>query len=93
MSRYVKGVSETTRLSNSLVDLHDELKLQRLSTNKNSKELEKLNELTSQTFENKIKSLEGEIKKLQTQSTQWVTNEEPAVKLTTEHILKKLDVL
>ena len=92
MSRYVKGLADITKLTNSLIDVRDEARLQRKVSKKLAKEVTKLNEVAGNAQENKIKNLETELKALKAQ-TKWVDNTESAAKLTPEHLLKKLDIL
>lgn len=91
-SRYVSSISNTKELSQSLRDLEKELGNHRSVIDKNSRELAKVNaEVEAQKLK-EIKKLQEKIRNLETQ-TNWVKNEEPALKINQEHMLKKLDIL
>jgi predicted nucleic acid-binding Zn-ribbon protein len=92
MSRYIKSTSDTRDLSKSLKDLQTEFSTHRNVVEKNNKELSKVNAQIELSTEKEIKLLHEKISKLQTQ-TQWVKNDEPALKVDSQHMLKKLDIL
>lgn len=92
MSRYVKSSTDIKRLNSGLVDLRSEYESFKKVVKRNNHELSKLNESIELSQQSKIDKLEAQIKKLQ-QSTQWVENEEPAVKVREEDLVKKLDIL
>jgi hypothetical protein len=90
-SRYAKGVSDTSKLTKGLIDLNDELKLQRLVIKKNNKQIERQNEIAEKTFVDKVSMLEAEVKALKSQT--WVESDEPALKLSSADVIKKLNIL
>lgn len=92
MGRYVKSISDTRELSKSLKDLEMEFKAHKNVIKKNSLELAKVNHQVEVAKEKEIQALAKKIEKIQN-SIQWVENEEPAVKVNSEHMLKKLDIL
>ena len=92
MGRYVKSISDTRKLNKSLNDLKEEFSYHRLAIEKNSKELSKVNEVAEVERQKEIKQLAEKLKKWETQ-TQWVKNNEPAVNIDSNHMLKKLDIL
>jgi hypothetical protein len=90
-SQYAKGLSDTSKLTSGLIDLNDELKLQRLVIKKNNKAIEKQNEIAEKVFVDKVSSLEAEVKALKSQT--WVETSESAIKLSSNDLIKKLNVL
>ena len=92
MSRYVKAIPETERLTSTLVDINEKLKSHTKETKRNTESLDKLSALSSSTIENKVKTLENEIKQIR-EDSKWVDNSDPAIKLDSKSILRRLDVL
>lgn len=92
MGRYVKSISDTTKLTKSIEDLAKEFSYHKEVVAKNNKELQKLNDEILIQKESEVKKLENTMKRLETQ-TRWVQNSEPALKLTDQYMLKKLDIL
>lgn len=92
MSRYIKSVPETVKLTKGLENLQEEFRAHKQAIQRNNKELAKVNERIELEKEKEIKALQEKLKKLEMQ-TQWVENSEPAVKVTSEYMLKKLDIL
>jgi predicted nucleic acid-binding Zn-ribbon protein len=92
MGRYVKSISDTRDLSKSLRDLELEFKTHRSVVEKNNKEIEKINGQVDKVKEKERIAKAEELDDLQS-SIQWVKNDEPAVKINPEHMLKKLNIL
>ncbi|MBT4791197.1 MAG: hypothetical protein HON90_06470 [Halobacteriovoraceae bacterium] len=92
MSSTIKSVSTTRELSKNLQELQKEFKNYQSVVKKNTKELVKINDEVESNKLKEIKLLEEQIHKLETQ-TQWVQNDEPAIKVSNQHMLKKLDIL
>lgn len=92
MSRYVKSVSDTRKLTKSLQNLTEEFGYHKDAVKNNNKQLEKLNSEIEKAKEKELKLLKQKINELETQ-TRWVKSSEPAVQVTEDYILKKLDVL
>ncbi len=95
MSRYIKSGQDTRELRKTIDELEKGFKYHNEVVQKNTKELAKVNAEIEAQKEAKIKAMEAKIKKLEMEvhyGTQWVKNEEPALKDST-YMLKKLDVL
>lgn len=92
MSRYVKSVSDTAKLTKSLNELKDRFSYHQKVVEKNNKELQKINNEFDEMRQKEIQELEEKMKKLENQS-RWVQESEPAVKVTDEYLLKKLNIL
>ena len=92
MSRYVKSVSDTAKLTKSLNELKDRFSYHQKVDEKNNKELQKINNEFDEMRQKEIQELEEKMKKLENQS-RWVQESEPAVKVTDEYLLKKLNIL
>lgn len=92
MSRYVKSISDTRKLTKSLNELKEEFSYHKAAIEKNNKELEKINHQVEVEKQKEVKVLQEKLKKLELE-TRWVENSEPAVKVTSDYLLKKLDVL
>lgn len=92
MGRYVKSISDTKKLNTSIQELQKQFELHKNVVRKNTKELEKANLVVAAEKEKEIIALEKKLNSLQS-DIQWVKNEEPAVKLNSEDMLKKLDIL
>ena len=92
MSRYVKSVTDTRKLTKSLNELKDEFSYHKVAIEKNNKELQKINEQVAIEKDKEVKVLQEKLKSLELE-TRWVESSEPAVKVTSDYMLKKLDVL
>lgn len=92
MSRYVKSISDTAKLTKSLNELKDRFSYHQKVVEKNNKELQKINNEFDEMRQKEIQELEEKMKKLENQS-RWVQESEPAVKVTDEYLLKKLNIL
>ena len=92
MSRYVKSTTDNRELSKSLRELKNEFQGHKKVIERNNKELAKVNAEVELRKEQEIKLLQQKLKSLES-STQWVQNDEPAVKLNSEDMLKKLNIL
>lgn len=92
MPRYVDSLTESAKMKLLLEDLSSQIKHQRTAIEKNNKELSKINEEVELQKLEKVKELEEEIRKIETQ-TRWVKSEEPALAVTPDTMLKKLNIL
>ena len=92
MGRYVKSVADTRELSKSIKELVDEFSYHKKAVEKNNNELSKINAQVELTKVKEIKALEEKIHKLESE-TRWVRSSEPAIKVTGDYMLKKLDIL
>lgn len=92
MGRYVKSISDTTKLNKSLKDLQEEFSYHKEAIKRNNKELQKINDQIQKENEKEIKRLTEKLRSLESE-TQWVKNSEPALKIDSNNMLKKLDIL
>ena len=92
MGRFVKSITDTRELNQSVQELQKELKVYKNVVKRNSKELAKINAEVEASNQREIKILNEKLKKLETE-TQWIKNSEPALKVDSQHMLKKLDIL
>jgi predicted nuclease with TOPRIM domain len=92
MGRYATSISDTRDLSKSLKELESEFKTHREVVDKNNKELASLNHAVEKAKEADVKLKAKKLEDLQNE-IQWVKNDEPAIKVNPEHMLKKLDIL
>ena len=96
MGRYIKSGQDTVELRKSLSTLQDNFKHHNKVVERNTKELAKANAEVEVQKEAKIKAMEAKLHKLESEilhGTQWVKNEEPALKVNSDDMLKKLDIL
>lgn len=92
MPRYVDSLTSSDRLSKSLETLTEHLKNHKKVVTRNNRELATINKDIDANRVDKIKVLEEKIKKLETE-TQWVETDQRAAKLTSDDLIKKLDIL
>ena len=92
MPRYVDSLTSSDRLSKSLDTLTEHLKNHKKVVIRNNKELATINKDIDANRVDKIQVLEEKIKKLESE-TQWVETDQRAAKLTSDDLIKKLDIL
>lgn len=92
MSRYIKSVTEASKLNDNLEELKQTLKNQAHATRRNNRELQKLNEYAKEVSQDKIMKLEVEIKQMK-EDQKWVQSEEPAIDVTPDYLMKKLNII
>ncbi|MBD66055.1 MAG: hypothetical protein CME62_12665 [Halobacteriovoraceae bacterium] len=92
-NQYVKSVTHSKRFLQAVEDLKEQLKGQRAETRINNKHLSQITELAKSAQEEKIVQLEQEIVKMK-EDLKWAdTSAEPAIDLTPDHLMKKLNIL
>ena len=92
MSRYIKSGQDSRELRKTIDDLKTNFKSHKNSVDKNTKELSKINDEIKLNKEEEVKLLSERIRKLETQ-TQWIENDEPALEIDSQDMLKRLDIL
>jgi len=95
-NRYIKSGQDTRELRKTIDMLEKGFEVHNNIVHKNTIELAKMNAAVEAKRSRQISEYEAEIKKLQTDilhGTQWIKNEEPALKVDETYMLKKLDIL
>lgn len=92
MSDYVKSITDKERIINGLIDLKEELSAHKAATKRNNRELEKINEVAAIVQEKKIAELESEIRQMK-EDQKWVKSERPAIDVTPDNLMKKLNII
>lgn len=92
MGRFIKSISGTRELSNSLKGLKKDLGEHKEVIAKNTQELSIINKNIQ---EKKVSEGQLELKEslVEQSDVQWVKSDPPALKIDTHNILKKLDIL
>lgn len=92
-SRYIKGITQSEKLLNSVQELKEQLKYQRMETHRNNKHLKMLNDIAKTVHEDKLVELEKEITKMKNDQKWLDTSEKPGIDTNPEHLMRKLDVI
>lgn len=92
MGSYVKSISDKERIINGLIDLKEELSAHKAATKRNNRELEKINEASAHIQQKKIIELEEKIRQMK-EDQKWVKSEKPAIDVTPDNLMKKLNII